>query len=232
MSLYDYIEQKAKDKGYKSMNDFCDKAGISSYILGRLKWNASIRSDIKAKIAKALKTDMGTINQLIIKAQQEQVLQTAQAKAAKNTVFKEVEVINAKANAEPEVQQEETDKSDVIEEIETEPVQEDVEELNDVEEVMEETMQDVVVDEPVIKTDEVFKKALDKLDDKRTLKGWVPPMGGISRQGDDIARLRQEKTAANLEFVYNNINAFRELHDAFYLRQAQVYLSKMIENAD
>lgn len=138
------------------------RAGISAYLQDRFKYTTELRNDTKVKIAKALRTDRGFVNDLIAKAQSD-----AQPKKKESVTVKPAVVIE-----------------------ENPMVKETVEEVEEMEEI-----------KPVVENN------LDAIQ-------------------------KQEKNAANLEFVYKNIDAYRDLKDTFYLRQAQVYLEKMIDEGE
>lgn len=104
MTFYECLEEEACKRGYKDLTEFCMRAGISAYLQDRFKYNAVLRNDTKEKIAKALRTTQGFVNDLIAKASTdtppaaEKISEVEEKKEEVKKLEKEVNTVNKQVN--------------------------------------------------------------------------------------------------------------------------------------
>lgn len=205
MTFYECLEEEARKCGYKDLTEFCMRAGISAYLQDRFKYNPILRSDIKAKIAKTLGTDLGFINQLISNAQKDMLATEFKQKVAIEKLTKEPKT--KKPVIEEAVEEEEelpfVDNFEDTEEIEEFPVPEEIKEeiTEDIEEEEEE-----MGEEKTLVKEEKFE---------------LPEVKSAKGRSGFIVR-------ADLNFVDMNIKQFQMVGDTFYLEQAKMYIDKII----
>lgn len=209
MTFYEYLEEAAQEKGFKDLTEFCMQAGITVYLQERFKYNPILRSDIKAKIAKTLGTDLGFINQLISNAQKDMLTAEFKQKVVVEKLPEE-----PKKNKKPVIEE-------VVEEEEELPF---VDNFEDAEEILE--TEEFPVPEEVEEeiTEEIEEEVEEMVEEKNLVKEEkfeLPEVKSAKGRREVIVR-------ADLNFVDMNIKQFQMVGDTFYLEQAKMYIDKII----
>ncbi len=202
MTFYEYLEEAAKEKGFKDLTDFCMQAGITAYLQERFKYNPILRSDIKAKIAKTLGTDLGFINQLIANAQKDMLAAEFKQKVAVEKLTEE-----SKKYKKPVIEE-------VVEEEEELPF---VDNFEDAEEILE-------TEEFPVPEEEIEEEVKEMVEEKKLVKEEkfeLPKVKSAKGRNEVVVR-------ADLNFVDMNIKQFQMVGDTFYLEQAKMYIDKII----
>ena len=161
-----------------------------------------MRSDIKAKIAKTLGTDLGFINQLIANAQKDMLAAEFKQKVAVEKLTEE-----SKKYKKPVIEE-------VVEEEEELPF---VDNFEDAEEILE-------TEEFPVPEEEIEEEVKEMVEEKKLVKEEkfeLPKVKSAKGRNEVVVR-------ADLNFVDMNIKQFQMVGDTFYLEQAKMYIDKII----